>query len=56
MYEMDSAYSVTAINTNFKSLKFKDLINIISNCSVLSWPRYEMNYDLYKRLLSAACL
>ena len=28
MYEMDPAYSVTAINTNIKSLKFKDLINI----------------------------
>ena len=58
MYEMNPVYKHTR-NSNkyqFVSLKFKDLINIISNCSVISWPTYEINYDLYKILLSVACL
>ena len=58
MYEMNPAYKRTR-NSNkyqFLSLKFKDLINIISICSVISWLMYEMNYDLYKILLSGACL
>ena len=56
MYEMNTAYKRNINKYQFLSLKFKDLINIISICSVISWPMYEMNYDLYTILLSAACL
>ena len=44
MYEMNPAYKRTRNSNKYQclSLKVKDLINIISNCSVISWPMYEM--------------